>query len=50
MEGDYCYYMVQLYLVITEWIKAIDKKYGKGVSKFIGGALKFYTENSKPRM
>jgi hypothetical protein len=50
MGGDYCYYIVQLYLAITEWIKAIDKKYGNGGAKFIREAVGFYSENSKSRM
>jgi hypothetical protein len=42
--------MVQLYLVIIEWIKAIGKKYGNCVAKFIREALNFYSENSKSKM
>ncbi|WP_346935865.1 TipAS antibiotic-recognition domain-containing protein, partial [Clostridium sp.] len=37
----------ELYLSNFTWIKAIDKQYGSGASKFIGEALKFYSENSK---
>jgi DNA-binding transcriptional MerR regulator len=37
---DYWYYMANLYSVYTEWIEAVDKKYGNGASKFIGEALK----------
>lgn len=37
---DYWYYMVNIYSVYTEWMEAVDKKYGKGASKFIGEALK----------
>jgi DNA-binding transcriptional MerR regulator len=44
---DYWYSMVQIYLLWPEWIKAVDNKYGNGASKFIGEALKFYSENSK---
>ncbi|SFD38792.1 DNA-binding transcriptional regulator, MerR family [Clostridium uliginosum] len=43
---DYWYYMVNIYSVYPEWIEAVDKKYGSGASKFIGEALKFYSENS----
>ncbi len=37
--------MADLYLTKPEYIKVNDKKYGKGASKFIGEALKFYSEN-----
>ncbi len=37
--------MADLYLTKPEYIKVNDKKYGKGASKFIGQALKFYSEN-----
>ncbi|WP_315115468.1 MerR family transcriptional regulator [uncultured Clostridium sp.] len=40
-------YMGELYLSNSTFIKVIDKKYGSGASKFIGEALKFYSENSK---
>ncbi|MEW8995103.1 TipAS antibiotic-recognition domain-containing protein, partial [Clostridium sp.] len=40
-------YTAELYLSNSTWIKAIDKQYGSGASKFIGEALKFYSENSK---
>ncbi len=46
MGEDYWYYMANLYSVYTEWIEAVDKKYGNGASKFIGEALKFYSENN----
>ncbi|MEQ8197554.1 MAG: hypothetical protein ABRQ27_06075 [Clostridiaceae bacterium] len=39
--------MVQNYLLNPEWIKEVDEKYGNGASKFIGEALKFYSENNK---
>lgn len=39
-------YTAELYLSNSTWIKAIDKQYGSGASKFIGEALKFYSENS----
>jgi DNA-binding transcriptional MerR regulator len=37
----------ELYLSNSTWIKSIDKQYGSGASKFIGEALKFYSENNK---
>jgi DNA-binding transcriptional MerR regulator len=39
--------MADLYLTKAEYIKINDKKYGKGTSKFLGEALKFYNENKK---
>ena len=39
-ENEYWYYMVQIYLILPDWMKAVDQKYGKGASKFIGQALK----------
>jgi DNA-binding transcriptional MerR regulator len=39
--------MADLYLTKPEYIKINDKKYGKGTSKFLGEALKFYNENKK---
>ncbi|EDU38707.1 MerR family transcriptional regulator [Clostridium sporogenes] len=47
-EGEnYWGYMAELYLSNSTFIKVIDKKHGSGASKFIGEALKFYSENSK---
>lgn len=47
-EGEnYWGYMAELYLSNSTFIKVIDKKYGSGASKFIGEALKFYSENNK---
>ncbi|WP_027626425.1 MerR family transcriptional regulator [Clostridium lundense] len=40
-------YMAELYLSNSTFIELIDKEYGSGASKFIGEALKFYSENSK---
>ena len=40
-------YMAESYLTSSIWIEIIDKKYGSGASKFIGEALKFYSENNK---
>ncbi|MEG1313352.1 MAG: MerR family transcriptional regulator, partial [Bacilli bacterium] len=49
--GDDCWYsMVQIYLLIPEWIKEIDKKYGDGASKFIGDALKTYLGDNQPKL
>lgn len=39
--------MADFYLSKPEFIKATDKRYGNGASKFIGEALKFYAENNK---
>ncbi|KAJ49110.1 DNA-binding transcriptional MerR regulator [Clostridium tetanomorphum] len=44
-EGEnYWGYMAELYLSNSTFIKVIDKKYGSGASKFIGEALKFYSD------
>ncbi|NFI04960.1 MerR family transcriptional regulator [Clostridium botulinum] len=40
-------YMAELYLLNPTYIKIINKKYGNGASKFIGEAIKFYSENNK---
>lgn len=40
-------YMAELYLSDSIFKKVTDKKYGNGASKFIGEALKFYSENNK---
>ena len=47
---DYWYSMVQLYLIYPEWIEEVDKKYGKGASKFIGEALKNYLGDKLPKI
>ncbi|MDP4146494.1 MAG: MerR family transcriptional regulator [Bacillota bacterium] len=44
---NYWSYQAEQYLSETILAKAMDKKYGAGASKFIGQALKFYTENNK---
>ena len=44
---DYWSYTAELYLSNETYLKVIDKKYGNGASKFIGEALKFYSENSE---
>lgn len=46
MGENYWGLMADLYLVKPEYTKVHDKKYGKGATKFIGEALKFYSENS----
>ena len=43
---NYWGYTAELYLSASIWIKGTDKTYGSGASKFIGEALKFYSENS----
>lgn len=40
-------YTAELYLSDSIWIKVADKKYGNGAAKFIGEALKFYSESNK---
>ena len=46
--GDnYWGYTADLYLSNPTYIKVMDKEYGSGTSKFIGEALKFYSENNK---
>lgn len=50
-EGNnYWYTMVKMYLVLPEWIKAVDRKYGNGASKFIGEALKANIEEAQPKL
>lgn len=40
--------MADIYLSnIDKGMNAVDKRYGKDSSKFIGEALKFYSEHSK---
>lgn len=47
MGENYWSYMAELYLSNSTFIELIDKEYGSGASKFIGEALKFYSENNK---
>lgn len=48
--GDDCWYsMVQIYLLIPEWIKAVNDKYGTGASTFIGEALKNHLRGKPPK-
>ncbi|NRT86471.1 hypothetical protein DE167_002369 [Clostridium beijerinckii] len=42
--------MANLYSVYPEWIEAVDKKYGKGASKFIGEALKKCPSTKLPKI
>ena len=49
-EIGYWYYMVQMYLILPEWIEAVDQKYGKGASKFIGEALKVNLGEAQPNL
>lgn len=47
-EGEnYLDYLSELYLQNSSYIQVTDKKYGKGASKFIGEALKIYSDSSK---
>lgn len=50
MGDNYWYTMVQLYLVFPNWIEEVDKKYGRGASKFIGEALKIYLGDYEPKL
>ncbi|MEY8353553.1 MerR family transcriptional regulator [Lachnospiraceae bacterium 54-53] len=45
MGENYWGLMADLYL--TKFPKVHDKKYGKGATKFMGEALKFYSENTR---
>ncbi len=47
MGENYWGFMADFYLSKPEFIKIYDKKYGNGATKFIGEALKFYSENNK---
>ncbi len=44
---NYWSYQAEQYLSESIFKKVTDKKYGDGASKFIGEALKFYSENNK---
>ena len=50
VEGYHWYSMVRGYLLIPEWITAVDAKYGAGASKFIGEALKNNLGDRKPKI
>ncbi|SBV99506.1 Predicted transcriptional regulator (fragment) [uncultured Eubacteriales bacterium] len=45
MGENYWGLMAEQYLTKPEYTKINDKKYGKGATKFIGQALKFYSES-----
>lgn len=45
MGENYWGLMAEQYLTKPEYTKINDKKYGKGAAKFIGQALKFYSES-----
>ncbi len=45
MGENYWGMLADLYLTQPEYTKINDKKYGKGATKFMGQALKFYNEN-----
>lgn len=49
-DNNYWYSVIQMYLVFPDWIKAVDRKYGKGASKFIGEALKANSGNAQPKL
>lgn len=49
-ENNYWYSMVQIYLVLPDWIKTVDQKYGNGASKFIGEALKANMGDAQPKI
>ncbi|WP_434794578.1 hypothetical protein TPDSL_16360 [Terrisporobacter petrolearius] len=49
--GDsYWHSMVQLYLVLPDWIEKVDNIYGSGSSKFIGKALKYNLDDYEPKL
>lgn len=48
--NDHWYYMVQNYLVVPQWIKEVDDKYGDGAAKFIGEALNSYLGDNQPKL
>jgi Predicted transcriptional regulators len=50
MGNDYWYSLVQIYLLLPDWIKAVDEKYGPGASKFIGKALKTNLGDNQPKI
>ena len=50
LGADYWYSMVQIYLVLPDWIELVDKKYGVGASKFIGQALKNNLGDKLPKI
>lgn len=49
-DNNYWYSMVQIYLILPDWMKAVDQKYCDGASKFIGEALKANMEDEQPKI
>ncbi|NLC20117.1 MAG: hypothetical protein GX757_13055 [Clostridiales bacterium] len=49
-ENSYWHTYKQIYLILPEWMMAVDKKYGKGASKFIGEVLKANMEEAQPKL
>jgi len=50
MGDSYWHSMVQLYLVLPDWIEKVDNIYGNGASKFIGKSLKLNLGNYEPKL
>lgn len=50
MGDSYWHSMVQLYLVLPDWIEKVDNIYGSGSSKFIGKALKYNLDDYQPKL
>lgn len=50
MGDSYWHSMVQLYLVLPDWIEKVDNIYGSGSSKFIGKALKYNLDDYEPKL
>ncbi len=48
--NEYWYSMVQIYLLLPDWIKAVDEKYGTGAAIFIGKALKTNLGDKQPKI
>ena len=48
--ADHWYAITQIYLILPDWIKAIDEKYGAGASKLIGQALKTNLGGKQPKV
>jgi DNA-binding transcriptional MerR regulator len=49
-DNNHWYSIIQIYLVLPDWIKAVDQKYGNGASKFIGEALKANLGDAQPKI
>lgn len=50
MGDSYWHSMVQLYLVLPDWIEKVDNIYGNDASKFIGKALKYNLDDYEPKL